>query len=127
MKTRDLVSKSTLRYISRDRYVNSRELREAREFYLSLNTVPRSTFRSYHPSDPLVDELKSLLIAPPTIRKFRIAEKTRYFLGKVLRKFTTPKVLRDDLPLSPPQHRPIRLRNPDKVIGVFYEHINKLH
>ena len=121
-----LVSKSTLRYISRDRYVNSKELREAREFYLYLNTMPRSTFRGCHPSDPLLDGLKSL-ISPPTVRKFRIAEKARYFLGKVVRKFSAQQVLRDDLPPSPPQPRPIRLRDPDRVIGVFYEHINKLH
>lgn len=127
MKTQNLVSKSTLLYFKSSPYINSRELRNNRKFYLFLNSVSVPTYESHHPTDPLLDELKSLLVKPPVFRLSRITEKARYLMGKVQRRFTTPKVLRDDIPPGIAKKRPIRLINPDKVIGVFYEHNNKLH
>jgi len=124
MKTRNLVSKGSLVYQSPSKWINSRELRVNRDALLFANELSQLTYSQCH--DPLLDELRGLLM-PPVVRDSRITERTRYFLGKVVRKLTTPKVLRDDLPLSPNEPRPIRLIDPDKVIGVFYEHNNRLH
>jgi len=124
MKACNLVSNSSLVYYPPSKWVNSRELRVNRDALLFANELSQSTYAQCH--DPLLDELRGLL-TPPVVRDYRITERVRYFLGKLQRKLITPKVLRDDLPLSPAEPRPIRLIDPDKVIGVFYEHNYRLH
>lgn len=123
MKTKNLINFSSVTYSAPTKWINSHERRVNRdELLYSNNMYPK--YSEFH--DPLLDELRGLL-SPPTVRDYRIVGKARYFIGKLQRKLITPKVLRDDLPRQEPAVRPIRLVDPDKVTGIFYDKNNRLH